>query len=155
MFHEMRRKEERMEEKEAIEILKKNEYGILSTIGEDGYPYGVPVNYVYTHNALYIHGAQKGHKLENINYNNKISFCVVNSNQVIAEKFTTYFESVILFGTVSEVSEEEKKEALFQLISRFSPGFEEKGKKMIEKVGGVTKVLRIDIEHISGKAKRG
>lgn len=154
MFREMRRKEEQMEQKETLELLKRNGSGILSTIGEDGYPYGIPVNYVYWNDAVYIHGAKKGHKVDNLQFSQKVSFCVVDHEKVSPEKMTTYFESVILFGSVSSVSEKEKEEALLQIVYKFSPDFIEKGKNMIQKMAERTQVYRIHIDHITGKAKR-
>ena len=95
MFYEMRRKDRLLTEKEAREILSEGEYGVLSTMGENGYPYGVPVNYVYLNDNIYFHcAADVGHKLENIKYNNHVCFTVVTNESVLPEALTTKYDSV-------------------------------------------------------------
>ncbi len=74
MFSEMRRKDRELKNDEAIEILKNNTYGVLSTISENGYPYGAPISYIFFNNSIYFHSAIKGHKLDNISNNNRVSF---------------------------------------------------------------------------------
>ncbi|GKZ02286.1 pyridoxamine 5'-phosphate oxidase family protein [Paraclostridium bifermentans] len=118
MFKQMRRKERQIEIVEAEEILKNGEYGVLSTNGENGYSYGTPLSYVYFNNSVYFHCALEGQKLENINYNNKVSFCVVGKTCVIPEKFSTKYESTILFGEANEVFGEEKNEALIEILKK-------------------------------------
>ena len=75
MFKEMRRKERSIDNQQAIELLKKGQYGVLSTVGENGYAYGIPLNYAYHEGNIYFHCAAEGSKLDNIAYNNKVSFC--------------------------------------------------------------------------------
>lgn len=152
MFKQMRRKERQIEIIEAEEILKNGEYGVLSTNGENGYSYGTPLSYVYFNNSVYFHCALEGQKLENINYNNKISFCVVGKTCVIQAKFSTKYESTILFGEANEVFGEEKNEALIAILKKYSPDFIDKGKLYIKNAGDKTKVIKININKISGKA---
>lgn len=152
MFKQMRRKERQIEIIEAEEILKNGEYGVLSTNGENGYSYGTPLSYVYFNNSVYFHCALEGQKLENINYNNKVSFCVVGKTCVIPEKFSTKYESTILFGEANEVFGEEKNEALIEILKKYSPDFIDKGKLYIKNAGDKTKVIKININKISGKA---
>ncbi|MDZ5016887.1 pyridoxamine 5'-phosphate oxidase, partial [Clostridium perfringens] len=94
MFKEIRRKDREIEGSQVIEVLKKCEYGILSTVDENGYPYGVPLSYVYANDSIYFHSAVEGHKLENIKKNDKVSFCVVGQTDVLPDKFSTKYESV-------------------------------------------------------------
>ncbi|WGX74763.1 pyridoxamine 5'-phosphate oxidase family protein [Paraclostridium bifermentans] len=152
MFKQMRRKERQIEILEAEEILKNGEYGVLSTNGENGYSYGTPLSYVYFNNSVYFHCALGGQKLENINYNNKVSFCVVGKTCVMPEKFSTKYESTILFGEANEVFGEEKNEALLEMLNKYSPDFIDKGKLYIKNAGDKTKVIKISIDKISGKA---
>ena len=91
-------------------------------------------------------------KLENINYNNKVSFCVVGKTCVIPEKFSTKYESTILFGEANEVFGEEKNEALLELLKKYSPNFIDKGKFYIKNAGDKTRVIKMSIDKISGKA---
>lgn len=154
MFREMRRKDREIGCDECIEILKNNAYGILSTAGSDGQPYGVPLSYVYKDGAIYFHGAVEGHKLDNILANSKVSFCVVGQTCVLPDKFSTNYESVIVFGDAQEVADEEKTSALLEIIFKYSPDFIEKGKIYINHAASKTRVFKISIGHITGKAKR-
>ena len=154
MFKEMRRKDRELKSDENIKILENNNFGILSTISENGYPYGVPVNYVYTDNSIYFHSALEGHKLENIKNNDKVSFCVTGETCVLPDKFSTKYESVIIFGKAKEVFDNEKNTALLEMINKYSPDFLEKGRVYISQDAVKTKVIKISIEHISGKARK-
>lgn len=154
MFREMRRKDRKLEDNDVIEILKNNNYGILSTVSEDGYPYGVPVSYIYFNNSIYFHGAIKGHKFDNISNNDKVSFCVVGQTQILPDEFSTKYESVIIFGRAIEVFDDEKNMALLEILNKYSPDYIKQGKEYIDKASKATRVVKIHIEHISGKAKR-
>lgn len=154
MFKEMRRKDREIEQNEIIKILKRCDYGILSTIGENGYPYGVPISYVYLNNAIYFHCAVEGQKLDNIKNNDKVSFCVVGETCVLPEQFSTKYESVIIFGKADEVNDNEKNIALLEIINKYSKEHLEKGKQYIKNADAKVKVLKINIEHITGKARR-
>lgn len=154
MFREMRRKEREMKNDEAVEILKNNTYGVLSTVSENGYPYGVPISYTFFNNSIYFHCAVTGHKLDNISNNDRVSFCVVGHTEILPEEFSTKYESVIVFGRAVEVSEDEKDRALLEIVNKYSADYIEQGKEYIQKGGKATKVIKISIEHISGKARR-
>lgn len=154
MFREMRRKDREISINDSREILTKACYGVLSTISENGYPYGVPVNYVFYNGYIYFHSAKEGHKIDNIKNNSKVSFSIVGSEEVLSEQFTTNYESVIAFGEAEEVYELEKGEALLEIIKKYSPEFIEKGEKYIEALESKTAVLKIDIKHLSGKSRR-
>jgi uncharacterized protein len=154
MFKEMRRKDRELEITEAIEILKSCDYGILSTVSENGYAYGVPVSYVYLNHAIYFHSAVEGNKLDNLINNNKVSFCVVVQTCTLPDKFSTKYESVIIFGIANEVFDTEKNTVLLEILNKYSPDYIEKGKVYITTASAKTKVIKISIEHISGKARR-
>lgn len=150
----MRRKNKQLSRDEIIEILSKSEYGVLSTISSNGYPYGVPLNYVYYQGSIYFHSAVSGHKIENIDKDPKVSFCVVGNTKLLPAEFNTKYESVIIFGTAKEVFDEEKADALLAIVNKYSKDFIEEGKKYIASAGKKTKVIRIDIVHIEGKAEK-
>lgn len=154
MFKEMRRKDKQVFDEEIVEILTNGEYGTFSSISENGYPYGVPVNYVYHDNCIYFHCANEGHKLNNIKTNNKVSFCVVSDTKIISEKFSTKYKSVIAFGDASLVTGESKDLALIKIIEKYSSDFVEMGKKYIDKSKDNTKVIKIDIKHMTGKISK-
>ena len=147
----MRRQDKELGSDEAINLLTDCEYGVLSTIGSDGQPYGVPLNYAYKDNCIYFHCALTGHKIDNIDNNPRVSFCAVGNTKVLPSEFSTNYVSAVAFGVASEVQGSERYDALVLLLEKFSPDFMEEGKKYIEKLDNVTKVFKIEVEHISGK----
>lgn len=150
----MRRKDKLLSEEEIGDILNTAPYGVLSTIGEDGIPYGVPLSFVYKNNSIYFHCAPTGYKLDNIEYNNKVSFCMVADVENIPDKFSTKFKSVIAFGTVKEVKENDKEEIFRLLLEKFSGSFMESGLEYIKKAGKEAKIFQINIEYMTGKGKK-
>jgi len=152
MFAEIRRKERAMDPKQAREVLEKGGYGILSMCGQNGYGYGIPLNYVLEENHLYFHCAVEGEKLRSIQKNNSVSFCVVGKAQVIAEEFTTNYESIIAFGKADlSLTDDEIIHAMRLLLKKYSPEHVELGEKYINQALKRIQVIRVDIEHISGK----
>lgn len=154
MFREMRRKDRSIDREQAENILEKGQYGVLSTAGENGYAYGVPLNYVYLGGNIYFHCAGEGVKLDNIAHNNKVSFCVVGDTKILADQFSCSYESVIVFGKAQEVHDKEKENALTALINKYSGEFFEKGMEYIKNAGMNTTVIKISIEHLTGKARK-
>lgn len=154
MENTIRRKDRVMSDKDAKELLLKGEYGILSTVSADGRPYGVPLNYSYSEEVIYFHCALEGHKLENIEGNKMVSFCVVGNTEVLPDKFATKYESVIVFGGTCEVTGEEKQKGLVELVKKYSSGFMKEGLEYIAKIGSKARVYKIMVESITGKARR-
>jgi uncharacterized protein len=154
MHHELRRKDRGMTESEARELLERGEYGILSTCGCDGQPYGIPLSYCVVGDALYFHCAVEGRKLENISANGKVAFCVVGKTEVLPDQFATRYESVILSGRATEVFDGEKQRALEGLVAKYSARFRAEGLEYIEAKGERTRVFRVGIDSICGKARR-
>ena len=91
MFRKMRRAERELPEGQAKEILENGSYGVLALAGDGGYPYAVPLNYVYDGERIYFHCAAEGHKIDAIARDNKCSFCVVENGGVIEDRFTTKY----------------------------------------------------------------
>ena len=153
MFREIRLKERVIDNESAIEILKNGSFGVLATVGKDGYPYGVPLNYTYFDDCICFHCAQKGHKLENIDFNNKVSFCVVTKSDVLANEFDTDYESAIAFGKAVVITDDsEKKNILLSVLNKYSAEYLKAGTNYMKKHWDETKVIKITIEHLSGKA---
>ncbi len=150
----MRRHDRAITDEEALNILRKGEYGILSMCTPDNEGYGIPLNYVIDHDKIYFHCAQEGSKLEFLSINNKASFCVVGDTRVIPAEFGTLYESVIVSGIVSEAEGKEKEDALMLLIRKYSAGFIEEGKRYISDSFDQVKVLRLSIRGVTGKARR-
>jgi nitroimidazol reductase NimA-like FMN-containing flavoprotein (pyridoxamine 5'-phosphate oxidase superfamily) len=151
MFKAMRRNEKQLTEEEALAILLAGELGVLATVGEDDCPYAVPLNYALHEGCIYFHCARTGHKLDNIRHNPKVSFCVVGGSEVVPEKFSTKFESVVLFGIAEEVAGEEKKAGLDALIRKYAFEHLAAGEAYIQAAGEKTRVFRIRIDHLTGK----
>ncbi|WP_315122153.1 pyridoxamine 5'-phosphate oxidase family protein [uncultured Clostridium sp.] len=154
MFREVRRKDRSLEEKDAIEVLKNGEYGVLSMVGENDYGYGVPLSYVYLGNAIYFHCAREGQKLDSIEKNNKVSFSVVGRTKLLPEKFSTEYESTIIFGKATEVNDEEKERALLAIIEKYSPEYIESGMEYIKRAADRTRVIKVSVENICGKTRK-
>jgi nitroimidazol reductase NimA-like FMN-containing flavoprotein (pyridoxamine 5'-phosphate oxidase superfamily) len=150
-MREMRRKDKEIGTAEAIKLLAESEFGVLSTAGSDGQPYGVPLNYAYKDNCIYFHCALKGHKIDNIDDNPKVSFCAVGNTEVLPSEFSTKYVSVVAFGVASEVRGNERYDALGLILEKFAPEFIKEGKAYTEKLDKITKVIKIEVEHISGK----
>ena len=148
----MRRKEKAIETSAAIKLLANCEYGILSTVDNNGQPYGAPLNYVYKNNHIYFHGALTGHKIENIKNNPKVSFCTIGDTKIIPSLFGTEYVSVVVFGVASEVQGSERYDALLWLLEKYSPDYIEEGKAYIKRYDRVAKVIKISIKSISGKS---
>jgi nitroimidazol reductase NimA-like FMN-containing flavoprotein (pyridoxamine 5'-phosphate oxidase superfamily) len=154
MADEMRRKDRALPDSEAKELLAKGEYGVLSTVSPDGQPYGVPLNYSYAGDVIYFHCALEGHKLANMQASKKVSFFVVGETEVLSDKFSTKYESVIVFGEACEVVGDEKQKGLIELVKKYSPDFMKKGLEYIEKAGDKTRVYKITVASLTGKARR-
>ena len=154
MFKEMRRQDRKIERAEALRILDAGQYGILSTTGNNGYAYGVPISYTYHNNSIYFHCALEGQKLENITHNNKVSFCVVGNTTPRPQSFSVNYESVIAFGKAVEVFESEKQAALEAIIAKYSATFTKEGLEYIKNASGNTRIFKIEIGHMTGKARR-
>ncbi len=151
----MRRVDRQMAESEAKELLGRGEYGFLAVIDEDGRPYGVPLNYVYSNGEVYFHCALQGKKLSAITANPQVCFTVVGSTQVLPDKFATNYESVMVFGPAQIVGAAEKEVALQAIIHRYSAEFLESGHAYIEKFRAATQVVKINVELITGKRRAG
>lgn len=154
-MREMRRADRLLSREEALEILKRGEYGILSTVDSDGQPYGVPLSYAVKDNCIYFHGTNAGGtKYDNIEHSNKVSFAVVGSTQVLPDKFGTLYESAIVLGEASLVNDEEERLcALRELLEKYCSDFLAEGEKYIEAAGPKTMVIKITISSLTGKSR--
>ena len=150
MTRDMRRFKQLLSAEETERILRNGKYCVMAVSGDDDYPYAVPVNYVYDGTAIYIHSATQGHKIDALRRNPKCSLCIVDKDDVIPEEFTSYFRSVIAFGTARFVeSTDEEIVALRLLCDKYSPGIDPEAEiaRFIRAVG----IVRIDIDSLTGK----
>ena len=153
MFREMRRKKQALSMEDAEDILYRGTSGVLAVSGDDDYPYAVPLSYVYDGKKLYFHSARNGHKLDAISRNARVSFCVIDQDQIIPEEYTTYFRSVIVFGTIHIMEDEsEKRNAIEKLALKYAPDdTPESREKAIDREWKPLCMLEMLPEHISGK----
>ena len=155
MHRPLRRQDRQLDDAEAMALLKRGEYGILSTSDEHNRPYGIPVNYVVMDDHIFFHCATAGQKLENITANRGVSFCVVGRTELIPEEFATRYESVVVSGSADIVDDAVLKDrALEALVVKYAPDHMTAGKAYIEKLKAKTTVVRISIEHLAGKARK-
>ena len=153
MFRPMRRFKQQLPEDEVLAILKKQPRGTLAVMGDDGYPYAVPMDFVFDEesHALYFHCAVEGHKLDAVRRCPKASFCVLDEGVPDEEGLFLYFNSVIIFGQIQEVTDpSEKTERLRKLGNKYFPTIE-MTESDIAKNGGRAVVLKLSIEHMTGK----
>ena len=152
MFRPMRRKRQLLSEEQSIAVLQRQTAGVLAVSGDDGDPYAVPLSYVYQDGKLFFHCAKAGHKLDAIVNNDKVSFCVVDQDQVVPEQYTTYFRSVIVFGRARVLDNEaEKRAALELLAAKYSPDLEQGRLEEIERQYDHVCMVELSIEHMTGK----
>ena len=153
MLRKMRRFKQELSAAEAREILDAGSFGVLACAGDDGYPYAVPISYVYDDGKLYFHCAKSGHKLDAIQRNCKASFCVIDQDQIVPEEYTTYFRSVIVFGKMHIITDErEKRAAIEKLAMKYVTNDSAEGrKKAIDREWAPLCMLAMDIDHMSGK----
>ena len=155
MARPMRRADRRLDDAAAMDLLKRGEYGILSTTDRNNQPYGIPVNYVVIDDALYFHCANQGQKIENITANKGVSFCVVGKTELIPEKFSTRYESVVVSGTAEVITDAAlKRPALRALIAKYAPDHTAAGEAYIDKLMDQTAVVKVSIDHLAGKARQ-
>lgn len=133
-IRKMRRFRQQLTKSECDAILSKATSGTLALLGDEGYPYAVPMSYVYADGKLYFHSAKNGHKVDAIRRCDKASFCVIAADDVHSSEFTTYFQSLIAFGKIQIIeSEEERTYAASLLGTKYNPGDEAGLQKELEK----------------------
>ena len=153
MFREMRRFKQQISEEECIQVLKEQKRGVLSVLGDDGYPYGVPMDHWYDENAhkLYFHCAKEGHKLDAINACDKVSYCVLDDGSPIDGDWAIRFNSVIVFGRMRIVTDDNKKREICANLCRKFVNDEAFIQGEIEKGFPRVNCLELNIGHMTGK----
>lgn len=171
----MRRKDREMDKSFAYSVIDKAEYGTLATINDDGLPYCIPVSIVRKNDKIYFHSGKIGTKIENIKRNPNVCMSFVgdvhvpvelndnskpveeteNIHKALDTRFTTEFESAVVFGKISIVDDKEEKiEGLRMITEKYCPQDMDYFNAAIDISYNVTYVLRLDIEHITGKRKK-
>ena len=153
MFRELRRTRQALSAQDCADVLDRGSSGVLALLGDGGYPYAVPLNYVREGDKLYFHCAKEGHKIDAVRQEPRASFCVIDQDQVVPEEYTTYFRSVIAFGTVRILEDVgEKRAAIGKLAVKYFPGDTAEGRNAaIDREWGPLCMLEMTVEHLSGK----
>lgn len=152
MFREMRRKKQALPIEECEAVLRRGTSGVLAVLGDGGYPYTVPLSYVYDGEKIFFHCAKTGHKLDAILRESKVSFCVLDVDQVVPAEYTTYYRSVVAFGRARVLEDvSEKRKALEKLAEKYSPELERGRSLEIDKQFAGVCMVEIQIEHLTGK----
>jgi nitroimidazol reductase NimA-like FMN-containing flavoprotein (pyridoxamine 5'-phosphate oxidase superfamily) len=151
MFRKIRRERQLLSMEDTIAVMVRCTNGVLACLGDEDYPYAVPVSYVYFNNKIYFHSAKAGHKIDAISKNPKVSFSVIDEDTIVSEKYTTYFRSVIAFGKARIVEGDERLEAFKALVEKYSGDQPEEAKH--KEIIGCTQayIIAVDVEHITGK----
>ncbi|MBU5434568.1 pyridoxamine 5'-phosphate oxidase family protein [Pseudoflavonifractor sp. MSJ-37] len=153
MFRDMRRKRQLLSPEACAAVLEQGTSGVLAVNGDGGFPYAVPLSYVYEGGRLWLHCAKEGHKMDAIRRDPKVSFCVVDQDQIVPEEYTTYFRSVILFGTARILEDEDEVRAAIDALARkYHPaGTQEHRQAAIDRELPLLCVVELQIEHMTGK----
>ena len=154
MFRKMARIREQIPNEECIEILKTQLRGVLSVLGEDDYPYGIPINHYYCEEdgKLYFHGGTKGHRIDAMHSHGKASFCVLDEGRPEQEGgWALRFRSVIVFGRLEEVEDHDRAIEITRALCHKFTSDEDYIEKEIENAGARTMVVCLTPEHMTGK----
>ena len=154
MFREMRRIQQQLPQEESERLLREASSGVLAVMGDDGYPYAVPVSHVYRDGKICFHGARVGHKLDAIRQQEKVSFCVIVQDEVMPKERTTAFISVIAFGRARIVEDEEGLRRIAGWIGeKYSADYPELCQQETDEVIAAHRMacVEITVEHLTGK----
>lgn len=147
----MRRFKQQLTKDECEKILRDQKRGVLAVLGDGGYPYAVPLNYIFDNDRICFHSALQGHKTESIRSCDKGSFNVLSEPMAAEDGWSYYFDSVTVFGRLHEITDEaQKTQLLWQLGKKYFPS-EEMVRSDISKNGDRCAVIELKIEHMTGK----
>ncbi|NLV98854.1 MAG: 5-nitroimidazole antibiotic resistance protein [Clostridiaceae bacterium] len=151
MFREVRQEKQSLAREDIDSILERGSYGTLALLGDDEYPYSVPISYIYYDGKIYFHSLPAGHKIEAMTAREKISFSLVDEATLVPEEYTFYFRSVIAFGKVRVATETERLEVFHALTAKYSGPVPEADRRAKVDNCKRAQVYAIEIEHITGK----
>lgn len=153
MFREVARKKQALSQEQCIHILKSELRGVLSVLGDDGYPYGLPMNHWYNEDdgCLYFHSGKVGHKIDAMKDYDKASFCVMDGGTKAQDDWALNFNSVIVFGRLEIVVDREKTIEMTRQLSYHFTNDHAYVEYEIEKAADRTLCFRLTPEHITGK----
>ena len=154
MFRSLRRKARAISDEAAKELLAHERRGVLAVNGDDGYPFAIPVNYLYDEEAgkIYIHGAKAGHKVDALKKCDKVCFTVYgNEHAAPGEEWAPYVQSAVVFGRCALIDDyEQAAEKIGRMAAKYYPSAEMVDEEM-SKSGKDMLLYEIIIEHLTGK----
>lgn len=153
MFRAIRKKKNEIDAEAAKALLRSGRRGVLAVNGDDGYPYAIPINYVYDGDArkIYFHGARAGHKVDALRACDKVCFTVYGNETIREEAWAPFMQSVVVFGRCHLVEAGDRAAALLkQFAMKYYPD-EQMVDDEIARVGKAAQIFEIEIEHLSGK----
>lgn len=151
-FRPMRRKRQQLSEQECLAILNNATAGTLALLGDGGYPYSLPISFAYSDGKLFFHSALTGHKIDAVRNCDKASFSVIQNDDVKPKEYTTYFRSVICFGRIRILDNDDDKMRVLRLLgNRYNPNDDEALAAEIKKSFKAVCVIELDIEYMTGK----
>jgi uncharacterized protein len=151
MFREMKRCKQLLSAEETATVMDRCTNGILACLGDQDYPYAVPLSFVYFNNIIYFHSAKAGHKIDAIVKNPKVSFAVVDQDMVVSEEYTTRFRSVVAFGKARVVEGDEWIQAFNALVIKYSGDQPEEDRHKEVANCSRSYIIAVDVDHITGK----
>ena len=151
MFRKMRRFKQQISEEKCVEILTREPRGVMAFAGDDGYPYAIPLNFVYDDGKLYFHCAPEGHKLDAIRRCDKVSFCVMDKGYRREGEWALNINSVVVFGTIRFVEDQEKAKLICSELCRKFTDDEAYLQHELEHAFPRVLCLELTPEHMTGK----
>ena len=153
MFREMRRFKQQISHEDCIEILKQEPRGVLSVLGDDGYPYGVPMDHWYCEEdgKLYFHAAKAGHKLDAVKAYDKVCYTVYDQGYRNEGEWALNIRSVIIFGRMHLVEEEALARKICTNLCRKFTDDEEYLEREMKNAFPRVQCLELVPEHMTGK----
>ncbi len=153
MFRELQRKNKQISMEECIELLKKETRGVLSVLGDDDYPYGMPMNHWYNEEdgKIYFHCGKSGHRLDALRKCQKVSFCTYDSGYREDGDWALHVKSVIVFGKMEIIDDMDTIADVARKLSYKFTQDEEYICTEIEKYAKATLLLQLTPEHVCGK----
>ncbi len=153
MFRELKRINQRLEVSEILEIFQRRTNGVLGLLGDDDYPYAIPISFVYHNHKIYFHSSKTGHKMDALQKHSKVSFTVIDEDTVVPELYTSFFRSAHVFGKarILDSSDPEWFEGFKALNDKYCYILPQQ--MIIDKIKSSpnTAMIAIDIEHMTGK----
>ncbi|MDP2217135.1 MAG: pyridoxamine 5'-phosphate oxidase family protein [Methanolobus sp.] len=149
-----RMKEHQLEEEQITGLLERATVGNLATIDKSGYPYAVPVHFIYHDGRIYIHGLPHGQKISNILANEKVCFEAHDMKGLILDEapcdVNTEYESVVIIGTAALIDDHSLKEAVLdRVVEKYTPSL--KGAALPDNMVRGTAIIEVTIKECTGK----